>query len=226
MIRMSRVLTIAGLSAVSLASLAVAQEPVSALKGHNADAPIDISSQRIEVQDRANRAVFAGDVIARPGELILSTARLTVAYSNSGGLEINRLDASGGVTVKSPSETARGDFGIYDLNRRLIMARVSGFGQDGPLAAKPCFDVIGQAMGGPDGLLTIHITCYHDAIEIFHDIKTMDAFQQGCCDIVGESTFSPAHQAKLKDLGVVSITEVFNCEVDKMPSSFCNKLVL
>jgi crotonobetainyl-CoA:carnitine CoA-transferase CaiB-like acyl-CoA transferase len=37
---------------------------------------------------------------------------------------------------------------LHNLNRRLIMARVSGFGQDGPLAAKPCFDVIGQAMGG------------------------------------------------------------------------------
>ena len=31
-----------------------------------------------------------------------------------------RLDAAGGVTVKSPSETARGDFGIYDLDRKLI----------------------------------------------------------------------------------------------------------
>lgn len=121
MMAMSRILTlVAGLAAVPLASLALAQVPVSALKGHDANAPIDISSQRIEVQDRANRAVFAGDVIARQGELTLATARLTVAYSNAGGLEINRLDASGGVTVKSPSETARGNFGIYDLDRKII----------------------------------------------------------------------------------------------------------
>ena len=121
MMAMSRILTlVAGLAAVPLASLALAQEPVSALKGHDANAPIDISSQRIEVQDRANRAVFAGDVVARQGALTLATARLTVAYSNAGGLEINRLDASGGVTVKSPSETARGNFGIYDLDRKII----------------------------------------------------------------------------------------------------------
>ena len=118
---MPRIFTlIAGLAALPLASLALAQEPVSALKGHNSDGPIDISSQRIEVQDRANRAVFAGDVIARQGALSLSTARLTVAYTSSGGLEINRLDASGGVVVRSPSETARGNFGIYDLDRKLI----------------------------------------------------------------------------------------------------------
>ena len=121
MISMSRILTLlAGLAVVPLASLALAQEPVSALKGHDANAPIDISSQRIEVQDRANRAVFAGDVIARQGALTLATERLTVAYTSAGGLEINRLDASGNVVVRSPSETARGNFGIYDLDRKLI----------------------------------------------------------------------------------------------------------
>ncbi len=113
-------IVIAGLAALSAAGLAAGQEPVSALKGHNSDAPIDISSQRIEVQDRANRAVFAGDVVARQGSLTLATERLTVAYTSAGGLEINRLDASGGVVVRSPSETARGDFGIYDIDRKLI----------------------------------------------------------------------------------------------------------
>ena len=33
---------------------------------------------------------------------------------------INRIDATGGVFVKSPSETARGEFGIYDTDRKLI----------------------------------------------------------------------------------------------------------
>jgi len=33
-------------------------------------------------------------------------------------------------------------------NPRLIMARISGFGQTGPLAERPCFDVIAQAMSG------------------------------------------------------------------------------
>lgn len=121
MIRMSRILTMAvGLAAIPLASLALAQESVSALKGHNADAPIDVAADRIEVQDRSDRAVFAGNVHVRQAALTLDTARLTVAYTASGGVQIRRLDASGGVTVKSPSETARGNFGIYDLDRKLI----------------------------------------------------------------------------------------------------------
>jgi lipopolysaccharide export system protein LptA len=121
MIGMSRIFSIAtGLATFSLASLAVAQEPVSALKGHNADAPIDVAADRIEVQDRSDRAVFAGNVQVRQASLTLDTSRLTVAYSSAGGIQIRRLDASGGVTVKSPSETARGNFGIYDLDRKLI----------------------------------------------------------------------------------------------------------
>ncbi|WP_316978283.1 CaiB/BaiF CoA transferase family protein [Shumkonia mesophila] len=37
---------------------------------------------------------------------------------------------------------------LHALNPRLIMVRISGFGQDGPLSARPCFDAIAQAMGG------------------------------------------------------------------------------
>ena len=37
---------------------------------------------------------------------------------------------------------------LNELNPRLIMARISGFGQDGPLAHRPAFDQIAQAMSG------------------------------------------------------------------------------
>ena len=96
------------------------REPISALKGHNSDAPVDVTADRIEVQDRADRAIFSGNVHVTQAELALDTARLTVAYSSGQGVQIRRLDAAGGVVVRSPSETARGEFGIYDLDRKLI----------------------------------------------------------------------------------------------------------
>ena len=89
----------------------------SALKGHDTNAPVDVAADRIEVQDRADRAIFSGNVEVRQGNLQLSAARLTVAYANAGGIEIERLEASGGVTLRSPSETARSQFAIYDLDR-------------------------------------------------------------------------------------------------------------
>ncbi|HUG46136.1 MAG TPA: LptA/OstA family protein [Sphingomicrobium sp.] len=109
-----------GLAAAFAGATALAQQPVSALKGHNANAPIDVSANRIEVHERADRAIFVGDVRVSQADLVLITQRLTVAYESAGGIQIERLDASGGVTVRSPSETANGDFGIYDLERKLI----------------------------------------------------------------------------------------------------------
>ena len=114
-------IALAALGAMTLgAGLAYAQEGVSALKGHDSKAPIDLSADRAEAQDRVDRAIFAGNVVVRQGSLTLRTARLTLAYASQDGIDINRIDASGGVTVTSPSETARGDFAVYDLEDGLI----------------------------------------------------------------------------------------------------------
>jgi lipopolysaccharide export system protein LptA len=94
-----------------------------ALKNHNTNAPVDFEADRIEVQDKANRAVFSGNVHATQGNMILDAAKMTVAYTNqesAGSPSVQRVDASGGVVVRSPDQTARGNFGIYDLNRKLI----------------------------------------------------------------------------------------------------------
>jgi lipopolysaccharide export system protein LptA len=115
---------LAGVFAIAAAAAAAQQsqvQPVSALKGHNSNAPIDVTADRIEVQDRADRAVFSGNVHVTQAELSLETPRLTLAYSGgTDNVQIKRLDAAGGVTVRSPSETAKGDIGIYDLDRKLI----------------------------------------------------------------------------------------------------------
>jgi lipopolysaccharide export system protein LptA len=121
MIRMRNVgIILASLALAATAAVAQSNDPVSALRGHNADAPIELDAARLEVQDRADRAVFTGAVKVRQAQLTLETERLTVAYSSESGVQIDRLDAAGGVVVRSPSETARGNFGIYDLNRKLI----------------------------------------------------------------------------------------------------------
>jgi lipopolysaccharide export system protein LptA len=106
--------------ALGIGGSAYAQEGVSALKGHNSRAPIDLSADRAEAQDRSDRAIFAGNVVVRQDALTLKTARLTIAYASTGGIDINRIDASGGVVVTSPSETARGNFATYDLDAGLI----------------------------------------------------------------------------------------------------------
>ena len=71
---------LAALAAATLgAGLATAQDSISALKGHDSKAPIDLSADRAEAQDRVDRAIFAGNVVVRQGTLTLRTARLTLA---------------------------------------------------------------------------------------------------------------------------------------------------
>lgn len=105
---------------IGVATVARGEQPVSALKGHDTNAPVDVTADRIEVQDRADRAVFAGNVHVKQAELTMDAQRISIAYSTGGGLQINRIDAAGGVIVTSPSERARGTFGIYDTDRKLV----------------------------------------------------------------------------------------------------------
>jgi lipopolysaccharide export system protein LptA len=110
------------LALAALSPGAASAQAVSALKGHDSNAPVDVEADRIEVQDRADRAIFSGNVHVKQSDLTLQSQRLTVAYAGGAGsgTQIQRLDAAGGVTVTSPTERATGNFAIYDLNRRLI----------------------------------------------------------------------------------------------------------
>lgn len=88
--------------------------------GFNSNQPVNYSADRIELQDRQNRVVLSGNVAINQGDLSLNAARTTVAYSDAGSLQIQRIDATGGVNVRRGTETARGDVAIYDFNRRVI----------------------------------------------------------------------------------------------------------
>lgn len=71
------------------------------------------------------------------------------------------------------------------INPRLILVRISGFGQDGPFANRACFDVIAQAMGGimnltgqPDGPPTMAGTFMVDySTALYATIGTLCALE-------------------------------------------------
>ena len=115
-------LLIAGTTATLAACLLVIASPVPAqvFGGHNSNAPVNFNAGRIELQDRADRVVLSGAVRVDQGGLVLNAARMTVAYTNSGSIDVNRIDASGGVTITKSGDTAKGNAAIYDLDRRLI----------------------------------------------------------------------------------------------------------
>jgi lipopolysaccharide export system protein LptA len=121
MLRKSLML-LAGCAGLALAAAGAFEGVADAqvLRGHNTSAPVDFSADRIEVQDRADRVVVSGNVQVTQAGLSMTAQRLTVAYHDKNGIEIDRLDASGGVVVTRGNERASGSVAIYDLNRKLI----------------------------------------------------------------------------------------------------------
>lgn len=111
---------LAGFAIAAAALLGWQQLGAQAIGGHNSDAPVDYAADRIELQDRQNRVVLSGNVDVSQAGLRLRAARTTVAFTDEGSLKIQRIDATGGVTVTRGDESARGEVAVYDFNRRII----------------------------------------------------------------------------------------------------------
>ncbi len=90
------------------------------IASHNSKAPVEYAADRIEVQDKVKRVVLSGNVDINQSDLRMQAARTTVAYTDNGEIQIDRIDATGGVQVNRGSEQARGDVAVYDFNRNVI----------------------------------------------------------------------------------------------------------
>lgn len=112
-----------GVTALGFVSLGIYAIGAAAQVRHNPSAPIDFGADRIELQDRQNRAVLSGSVAVRQAEMTLNAARMTVSYTGQvigGNPQVSRLDAAGGVTIRRPDQMARSQYAVYDLDRRII----------------------------------------------------------------------------------------------------------
>ena len=96
------------------------QAGAQAIANHNSRAPVSYAADRIELQDRQNRVVLSGNVEIEQAGLTVRAARTLVSYADQGELSIDRITATGGVTVRRGRESASGDVAIYDFNRRII----------------------------------------------------------------------------------------------------------
>jgi lipopolysaccharide export system protein LptA len=94
--------------------------PAQVIRGHNSSAPVNFSAGAIELQDRADRVILTGGVTATQAGLTMSAARVTAAYTSGGGIDVNRLDAVGGVTITKDDLRATSEAAIYDLDSDLI----------------------------------------------------------------------------------------------------------
>lgn len=104
--------------------LLLAVAPAIAQRAHDSGAPVDIAADHSLLDDKARRALLSGNVEVRQAEMTVKAERATLAYTGQvadGNPQIDRIDASGGVTITRPDQRATSRYAVYDLNRRTIL---------------------------------------------------------------------------------------------------------
>lgn len=110
-------------------ALAAADAHAAAPSIGNDKEPIDITADKLEVFQEENRAVFTGHVIAIQGDTRLASDKMIVHYhqkdETQGAPEenqsIRRIEVEQNVFLTTPTETASGITGVYDLEKREIL---------------------------------------------------------------------------------------------------------
>jgi lipopolysaccharide export system protein LptA len=86
---------------------------------HDERAPVEVTATNLEIDQRDGTAIFSGDVLIVQGEMRMSAPRVMVVYmqDRSG---IQRLQATGGVTLVSGQDAAEGAQADYNVQDGLI----------------------------------------------------------------------------------------------------------
>lgn len=120
-------LTALGFVAAMTASAAVAQTSVATGGFRNADpdAPVEVTSDRLDLTRDAGTALFTGNVIAIQGEMRLSAEWVLVEYvvleDGSLGNDIQTITARENVILVTPEEAAEGDHAVYTPLTNLVV---------------------------------------------------------------------------------------------------------
>jgi len=119
---------------------ASAQAPGTGLAANysaNANKPIDIEADSLEVDDKKKTAIFKGNVSASQGDVNLKSKEIQVTYTTSGtktasaaptdpspiggGGDITQIDAKGKVFVTMKgNQQATSDWAIFDVKKQQI----------------------------------------------------------------------------------------------------------
>jgi lipopolysaccharide export system protein LptA len=119
---LARVALLGTALALATGPSAWAQAATPAAGSDGGDEPIEITSDKLVLEQNQRIATFTGNVDAIQGDTALRTDLLRVFYTSeeerqaSGSQQTVRLlEAEGNVIITQPGETAEGDEGTYDL---------------------------------------------------------------------------------------------------------------
>ncbi|MEM1196323.1 MAG: LptA/OstA family protein [Pseudomonadota bacterium] len=106
--------------ALTLALTGAMELNAQGIASHDTRAPVSVDAGRIDVQERENRVAFSGDVVVTQAGLTVRAQRMMLSYVEADSLELQRITATGNVSVTRGNQRATGSTAVYDFNRRVI----------------------------------------------------------------------------------------------------------
>lgn len=95
--------------------------------------PVEVTADNLSVDQATGTAIFEGNVLIGQGEMRLSASRVKVVY-RSEGQGIQRLEATGGVTLVSGPDAAEAEQANYDIDDGTIVMTGNVLLAQGPSA--------------------------------------------------------------------------------------------
>ena len=120
---------VAVLSGTSFAGAQVQQQTGLMLSN---DKPIQIESDQLEVKDAEHLAHFTGNVTVVQGDVLMKAGKMTVYYTQGamkaqegteakGASDIDKIDVTDKVYLKSKEQVATGDQGHFDMKSQVMV---------------------------------------------------------------------------------------------------------
>jgi len=105
--------------ALAPASWAQGTEVAFGIVKQDTSLPVEVSAESLSVSQNDSSALFTGNVIIAQGEMRLSAQRVLVFYTED-QTGIERLEATGGVTLVNADQAAEADRADYRVNAGTI----------------------------------------------------------------------------------------------------------
>lgn len=105
-----------------------AQELKSRMSGMalSNDLPIQIESDQLAINDANSTATFLGNVNVVQGDTVLQSGKMIVHYASggsvtSGATDIEKIELMNKVLLKTATQTATGDTGVYNMTNETFV---------------------------------------------------------------------------------------------------------
>lgn len=87
--------------------------------------PVEIRSDELQVDNTTGETVFSGNAVIGQGDLRIAAPLIRIFYAAGGDGRIQRMEASGGVTLVTGDEAAEAQNAVYEVIAETVMMRGS-----------------------------------------------------------------------------------------------------